>query len=75
MVKEGYMLDGLTAKERERVWYSLAQRRRREQLCELLGLPDAEVTRLVAAVRRQRADLMAARQSPAPSAAPSAGGR
>jgi hypothetical protein len=57
MLQEGYQLDGLTARERERVWYSLAGKRRRPQLRALLGTGDDEIDDLVAQARKQRAQL------------------
>jgi hypothetical protein len=57
MVREGYLFDGLTARERERVWYSLASKRRRPQLAALLGTDVEEMDALVARVRKERAQL------------------
>jgi hypothetical protein len=57
MALQGYALPDLTAKERERVWYSLAGRRRRTQLAEALQLEDEAIDVLVADVRQERAQL------------------
>lgn len=55
MMREGYLLKELTPKERERVWYSLAQKRRRSQLAALLGVPEDALDALVTQVRKERA--------------------
>ncbi len=48
MALQGYEVPGLTPKERERVWYSLAGRRRRAQLARALQLDEDEIDDLVA---------------------------
>jgi len=58
MALHGYMLPDLTAKERERVWYSLAGRRRRAQLAAALQRDEEAIDVLVASVRHDRARLM-----------------
>ena len=58
MALHGYMLPDLTAKERERVWYSLAGRRRRAQLAAALQRDEEAIDALVASVRHDRARLM-----------------
>jgi hypothetical protein len=55
MALRGYEAPELTPKERERVWYSLAGRRRREQLAQVLRLDDDAIEALVANVRQERA--------------------
>jgi DNA-binding CsgD family transcriptional regulator len=57
MALQGYEVSGLTPKERERVWYSLAGRRRRAQLAETLQLDEDGINALVANVRQERAQL------------------
>jgi hypothetical protein len=57
MVREGYQLAGLTQRERERVWYSLAGKTRRPHLAKLIGIEEALIDGLVAGVRRQRVQL------------------
>jgi DNA-binding CsgD family transcriptional regulator len=57
MALQGYALPGLSARERERVWYSLAGKRRRAQLAEALQLDGDAIDALVASVRQQRAQL------------------
>lgn len=57
MALEGYALPDLTAKERERVWYSLAGKRRRSQLVQALQLDEDAIEALVASVRQDRAQL------------------
>jgi mono/diheme cytochrome c family protein len=57
MALQGYALPDLTAKERERVWYSLAGKRRRTQLAAALQLDEDEIDALVATVRQERAQL------------------
>jgi hypothetical protein len=54
MAPHGYEVPALTPKERERVWYSLAGRRRRAQLGQLLQLDEDAIEALVASVRRER---------------------
>jgi DNA-binding CsgD family transcriptional regulator len=58
MVLQGYEVPGLTAKERERVWYSLAGKRRRAQLAQALQLDEDAINVLVARVRHDRARLL-----------------
>ena len=55
MALQGYEVPGLTPKERERVWYSLAGKRRRTQLAEALQLDEDAIEALVASVRQERA--------------------
>jgi hypothetical protein len=55
MALQGYEVPGLTPKERERVWYSLAGKRRRTQLAAALHLDEDEIDALVAAVRQDQA--------------------
>ena len=57
MALQGYTLPGLSAKERERVWYSLAGKRRRAQLAEMLQLDEEAIEALVTTVRQERAQL------------------
>jgi DNA-binding CsgD family transcriptional regulator len=57
MARHGYEIPDLTPKERERVWYSLAGKRRRGQLAEALQLDEAAIEALVARVRQERAQL------------------
>jgi hypothetical protein len=57
MALHGYALPGLTLKERERVWYSLAGKRRRTQLAAALELDEDAIEALVAGVRQERAQL------------------
>jgi len=57
MARQGYALPGLSAKERERVWYSLAGKRRRAQLTAMLQLDEDAIEALVASVRQERAQL------------------
>ena len=57
MALQGYEVPDLTPKERERVWYSLAGRRRRAQLVEALNLDEDAIDALVASVRQERAQL------------------
>jgi hypothetical protein len=57
MVREGYALEGLTSRDRERVWYSLASKRRWPQVAALLEIEGAALDDLVARVRRERAQL------------------
>lgn len=54
MALQGYEIPGLTPKERERVWYSLAGRRRRAELAETLKLDEDGIDALVASVRQDR---------------------
>jgi hypothetical protein len=58
MALQGYEVPGLTPKERERVWYSLAGKRRRTQLVEALQLDEDAIEALVASVRHNRARLL-----------------
>jgi hypothetical protein len=57
MALHGYALPGLNARERERVWYSLAGKRRRAQLAGALQVDEDEIDALVASVRQERAQL------------------
>jgi hypothetical protein len=57
MALQGYEIPGLTPKERERVWYSLAGKRRRPQLVDVLQLDAGAIDALVASVRQERAQL------------------
>jgi DNA-binding CsgD family transcriptional regulator len=57
MALQGYEVPGLTARERERVWYSLASKRRRAQLAETLQLDEDAIDALVSSVRQERAQL------------------
>jgi len=57
MALQGYALPDLTPKERERVWYSLAGKRRRAQLAAALQLDEEAIDTLVASVRQDRAQL------------------
>ena len=57
MALQGYEVPGLTPRERDRVWYSLAGRRRRAQLVEALQLDEDTIEALVASVRQERAHL------------------
>jgi hypothetical protein len=57
MALQGYALPDLTGKERERVWYSLAGKRRRAQLAETLHLEEDAIEALVVSVRQERAQL------------------
>jgi len=57
MALHGYALPDLTPKERERVWYSLAGKRRRAQLAAALQLNADAIDVLVAKVRQDRAQL------------------
>jgi hypothetical protein len=54
MALQRYELPNLTDKERERVWYSLAGKRRRAQLAAALQLDEAAIDTLVAGVRQER---------------------
>jgi DNA-binding CsgD family transcriptional regulator len=58
MALHGYALPDLSAKERERVWYSLAGKRRRAQLAGALQLNEDAINVLVASVRHDRARLV-----------------
>jgi hypothetical protein len=62
MALQGYEISGLTPKERERVWYSLAGKRRRTQLAAMLERDEDEIDALVASVRQDRAQLSKHRQ-------------
>jgi len=57
MALQGYGIPDLSAKERERLWYSLAGRRRRAQLAAVLQLDEDAIDALVAGVRQERAQL------------------
>jgi hypothetical protein len=54
MVREGYPLTELSARENEQFWWSLVGRRRRSQLLTLLRMTEAELEQGVERVRRQR---------------------
>lgn len=54
LVREGYPLSDLTARENEQFWWSLVGRRRRGQLLTLLGIADTELEVAIDRVRRQR---------------------
>lgn len=58
MALRGYEVPGLTPRERERVWYSLAGKRRRTQLREAVQLAEEGIAELVANVRQERAHLL-----------------
>ena len=57
MALQGYALPDLTAKEHERVWYSLAGKRRRARLAAALQPDEDAIEALVASVRQDRAQL------------------
>ena len=57
MALQGYEMPDLTPRERERVWYSLAGKRRRTQLAETLQFDEDGIASLVAIVRQERAQL------------------
>jgi mono/diheme cytochrome c family protein len=57
MALQGYALPDLRPKERERVWYSLAGKRRRTQLAAAMQLDEEAIEALVANVRQERAQL------------------
>jgi hypothetical protein len=57
MTQHGYAIPDLTPRERDRVWYSLAGKRRRAQLAAMLQLDEGEIDALVAGVRQERAHL------------------
>ena len=57
MALQGYEIPDLTLKERERVWYSLAGKRRWAQLAAGLELDEAAIEALVTSVRQERARL------------------
>jgi hypothetical protein len=57
MALHGYEVPEVTPKERERVWYSLAGKRRRAQLAATLQLDEDAIEVLVAGVRQERAQL------------------
>jgi DNA-binding CsgD family transcriptional regulator len=61
MAIHGYNVPGLSARERERVWYSLAGKRRRGQLAQALWLDEDGIDALVAAVRQERGRLIGRR--------------
>jgi DNA-binding CsgD family transcriptional regulator len=54
MAFQGFEVPSLTPRERERVWYSLAGKRRRAQLAVALQLDENEIAALVASVRQDR---------------------
>jgi len=58
MALHGYEIPGLTPRARERVWYSLAGRRRQTQLAAALQLEEDAIDALVARIRQQRARLI-----------------
>jgi hypothetical protein len=55
MAIQGYEIPGLSPREHERVWYSLAGKRRRTQLVDVLQLDEDAIEALVASVRQERA--------------------
>jgi hypothetical protein len=57
MALQGYEVPDLSPKERERVWYSLAGKRRRTQLAAALRLDEDAIDALVASVRQERVQL------------------
>jgi hypothetical protein len=57
MALHGYEIPSITPKERERVWYSLAGKRRRAQLAAALQRDEDEIDALVPSVRQERAQL------------------
>jgi hypothetical protein len=54
MVRAGYPLAELSARENEQFWWSLVGRRRRPQLLSLLRMTETELERGIERVRRQR---------------------
>jgi hypothetical protein len=58
MALQGYAVPDLMPKERERVWYSLAGKRRQTQLAGALQLDEDAINVLVASVRHDRARLL-----------------
>jgi hypothetical protein len=54
MVRAGYPLAELSARENEQFWWSLVGRRRRPQLLSLLRMTETELERGIECVRRQR---------------------
>jgi hypothetical protein len=54
MVREGYPVAELTARENEQFWWSLVGHRRRPQLLALLQMSDRELEHAINRVRRQR---------------------
>jgi hypothetical protein len=54
MVREGYPLADLSARENEQFWWSLVGRRRRPQLLSRLRVTEAELERGIDRVRHQR---------------------
>ena len=54
MVREGYPLAELSARENEQFWWSLVGRRRRPHLLPLLRMTQTELERGIERVRRQR---------------------
>ncbi len=57
MVREGYALNGFDARERERVWRSLAGGTRRAEVLQLLGVSERELQALIARLRVERLQL------------------
>jgi hypothetical protein len=57
MALQGYALPDLTGKERERVCYSLAGKRRRARLAAARQLDEDAIKALVASVRQERGHL------------------
>jgi hypothetical protein len=55
MALQGYEVHGLTPREREWVWYSLAGKRRRPQPAEMPHVDENTIETLVAGVRDERA--------------------
>jgi hypothetical protein len=54
MVREGYPLAELSARENEQFWWSLVGRRRRPQLLKILHMTDARLEHGIDRVRHQR---------------------
>ena len=54
MVREGYALDDLDERERERVWMSLVGGTRRAELLQLLDITESELRALIAGLRVER---------------------
>ena len=54
MVREGYPLAELSARENEQFWWSLVGRRRRPLLLSLVHMSETELERGIERVRRQR---------------------
>ena len=54
MVREGYGLPELNARERAQVWWSLVGRRRRPHLLARLGMSEPQLDAAIDQVRGQR---------------------